>query len=289
MSVRVFAPAKINLTLEVGRPRADGMHPLQSVVTFADVGDIVEAAPGETLSLHIHGDFADQLSEGDNENLVLRAARALATAAGVKQGAALTLEKNLPVASGVGGGSADAAATLRALDTLWGTALGAARLHEIARGLGSDVPVCLFGAPAFMTGTGDAFKPMRLPSFTAVLVNPVKPLATPDVYREFDLMRLGAAFALHDAPAWTDRASALTGIAAADNDLEAPAAALMPEIGLIMEILRNDARVQHAGLSGSGATLFALTDSLAAAESLADDIRIAHPDWWAVDVELAGA
>jgi 4-diphosphocytidyl-2-C-methyl-D-erythritol kinase len=278
MSVRVFAPAKINLTLEVGRPRADGMHPLQSVVTFADVGDIIEAEAAETLSLKIVGDFADQLSEGDRDNLVLRAARALAAAANVSAGAKLTLQKDLPVASGIGGGSADAAATLRALNTLWGAGLDDTALQAIARTLGSDVPVCVFGAPAYMTGVGETFAPMRAPSFSAVLVNPLTPLATPSVYREFDRQHLGGAFT-----------EALSTIAALDNDLEAPAVALMPDIGVIGEILRNDARVLHAGLSGSGATMFALTTDFAASESLAADIRAAHPDWWAIETELAGA
>lgn len=289
MSVRVFAPAKINLTLEVGRPRADGMHPLQSVVTFADVGDIIEAEAAEALSLKIVGDFADQLSEGDHDNLVLRAARAFAAAANVKAGAKLTLQKDLPVASGIGGGSADAAATLRALNTLWGAGLDDAALQAIARTLGSDVPVCVFGAPAYMTGAGETFAPMRAPSFSAVLVNPLTPLATPFVYREFDRQHLGGAFTERPAPVWADRTEALSTIAALDNDLEAPAVALMPDIGVIGEILRNDARVLHAGLSGSGATMFALTTDFAASESLAADIRAAHPDWWAIETELAGA
>lgn len=289
MSVRVFAPAKINLTLEVGRPRADGMHPLQSVVTFADVGDIIEAEAADALSLSIEGDFADQLSEGHHENLVLRAARALTTAANIKAGAKLTLHKHLPVASGIGGGSADAAATLRALNTLWGAGLDDAALQSIARALGADVPVCVFGAPAYMTGAGETFAPMRAPSFAAVLVNPLMPLATPLVYREFDRQQLGGAFTEKPVPVWADHSEALTSIAALDNDLEAPAVSLMPEIGVIAEVLRNDARVLHAGLSGSGATMFALTAGFAASESLAADIRAAHPNWWAIETELAGA
>src|SRR5690349_3454854 len=147
MSVRVFAPAKINLTLEVGRPREDGMHPLSSVVAFADVGDIVEAQAAEELSLTIAGDFADELPAGDGENLVLRAARALARAANVQPKARLTLQKDLPVASGIGGGSADAAAALRALVALWELNMSDAALQAIARRLGSDAPVCLSGAP----------------------------------------------------------------------------------------------------------------------------------------------
>ncbi|MFZ2030525.1 MAG: 4-(cytidine 5'-diphospho)-2-C-methyl-D-erythritol kinase [Vitreimonas sp.] len=289
MSVQVFAPAKINLTLEVGRPREDGMHPLQSAVTFADVGDVVSAEAGDGLSLRIVGDFSDQLSEGGVDNLVLRAARALAQAAGVPANAKLTLEKNLPVASGIGGGSSDAAATLRALNALWELRYDASQLQTIACRLGSDVPVCLSGAPAWMKGLGETWTPIRAPAFAAVLVNPLKEVATPVVYREFDSMRLGGEFAPRGAPAWTDRAEALNDIVATGNALTAAASALAPEIAIIIEILRNDARAEHAAMSGSGATCFALVENLAAAEALAADLRAAHPDWWAIETELAGA
>lgn len=289
MSVQVFAPAKINLTLEVGRPRDDGMHPLQSVAAFADVGDVISAEAGQGLSLRIMGDFADQLSDGDSDNLVLRAARALAQAAGVAANAALTLEKNLPVASGIGGGSSDAAATLRALNQFWALNFDAAQLQPIARALGSDVPVCLAGAPAWMTGFGETWSPISAPSFAAVLVNPMRELSTPLVYREFDRMRLGGVFAPRPTPSWLSCTEALSDIVATGNALTAPASALAPEIAAIIEILRNDARVEHAAMSGSGATCFALAADLAAAEALAADLRAAHPDWWIIETELGGA
>lgn len=289
MSVRVFAPAKINLTLEVGRPREDGMHPLQSAVAFADVGDIVEAEASEGLSLKITGDFADQLSEGDRENLVLRAARALAHAANVAPNAKLMLQKELPVASGVGGGSSDAAATLRALAALWELKLGDDALQVIARTLGADVPVCLSGAPAWMTGLGETWTPISAPPFAAVLVNPLKELSTPLVYREFDRLKLGGDFVASAAPRWRDHAEAITTIAATGNALTAAAQSLIPEVGLIIEILRNDARVDHAAMSGSGATCFGLVGDFTVAEHLAADLRAAHPDWWIVEMELGGA
>ena len=289
MSVRVFAPAKINLTLEVGRPREDGMHPLQSAVAFADVGDIVEVEAGQGLSLTIIGDFADQLSEGDHENLVLRAARALAHAANVAPNAKLTLQKDLPVASGVGGGSSDAAATLRALAALWELKLGDDGLQAVARALGADVPVCLSTAPAWMTGSGEIWTPISTPPFAGVLVNPLKELSTPLVYREFDRLKLGGDFAASAAPRWRDRGEAITTVAATGNALTAAAQSLIPEIGLIIEILRNDARVDHAAMSGSGATCFGLVANLSVAEHLAADLRAAHPDWWIVETELGGA
>jgi 4-diphosphocytidyl-2-C-methyl-D-erythritol kinase len=287
--MRVFAPAKINLTLQVGRPRPDGMHPVQSVVTFADVGDVIEARAGEGLSLRITGDFAYQLSEDDPENLVLRAARAFAGAARIKPNVSITLEKKLPVASGVGGGSADAAATLRALSSLWSIALVPARMQEIARGLGADVPVCLAGAPAYVTGAGEAWTPMRMPPFAAVLVNPRRGLSTPLVYKEFDHMNLGGDFKPAPAPVWADRTAAVRDIAAIGNALEAPAAALVPEVAEMLDLLRNDARVAHAALSGSGATAFALVDDRHAAARLAADIEAAHPDWWVAGTLLQAA
>jgi len=288
MSVRIFAPAKINLTLEVGPPRADGYHPLQSVVAFADVGDVVEAAPGDGLTLSIQGEFAEALS-ADADNLVLRAARALAQAAGVKHGAALTLEKNLPIASGIGGGSSDAAAALRALNALWGLDWPLERLAPIARALGADVPVCLAAKPAYMTGAGETFEALRLPSFAAVLINPLKPLPTPDVYRRFDAMKLGSAFAEKPAPYWEDRMSALADIRAIGNDLTAPAEALMPDIAEVSAALNADARALYVALSGSGATVFALIANGDEAAALADALQEKRPDWWVADTLLWGA
>lgn len=289
MSVAVFAPAKINLTLQVGAPRADRLHPLQSVVMFADVGDMIEAAPAETLSLSITGEFAADLA-ADESNLVLRAARALAAAAGVAApGAALALEKNLPVASGIGGGSADAAAALHALHQLWGLDLPLARLIDIARPLGADVPICVAGAPAYMTGAGELWAPLSLPTLAAVLINPLKPLPTPDVYRRFDQLSLGGGFASAPAPELASLAEARAYIAAVGNDLEAPARALMPELETMAALLRADPRARAVGLSGSGATMFALTENSDAAAALAEDIQRARPDWWACETTLTGA
>jgi 4-diphosphocytidyl-2-C-methyl-D-erythritol kinase len=289
MNVRVFAPAKINLTLKVGRPRADGLHPLQSVVMFADVGDVVEAAPGEGLSLSLQGEFAEGLSVGE-DNLVVRAARALATAAGVENpGAALSLEKNLPVASGIGGGSSDAAAALRALNALWELSLPAARLAEIARSLGADVPVCVAAETAFMTGSGENFRPISALPFFAVLVNPLIPLPTANVYRQFDRMGLGTELAQGAPPHWSNPDAALRDIAALGNDLEPAARALLPELDDIVALMRKDGRVLHAGLSGSGATMFALVQKAEHAEALAETWQRAHPDWWVADTILGAA
>jgi 4-diphosphocytidyl-2-C-methyl-D-erythritol kinase len=289
MSVRAFAPAKINLTLEVGPPRADGYHPLQSVVTFADVGDIIEAEPAEVLSLNIVGEFADELVGDTETNLVMRAAHALSDAAGISQGASLTLEKQLPIASGIGGGSSDAAAALRALNELWGLNWPLDQLRPIAGKLGADVPVCLAGLPAYMTGTGEVFEPIALPAFAAVLINPLAPLSTPEVYRRFDAMGLGARFAAKPAPDWSSAAQALAGIARTGNDLTDPATAIAPQIAEVSQMLRADLRVRYAALSGSGATVFALTANAEDAAALADALQEKRPDWWVADTLLSGA
>lgn len=280
MSVRIFAPAKINLTLKVAPPRADGMHPLQSVVAFADVGDMVDAEEAEELSLSVHGPFADQISAGE-DNLVLRAARALAEKAGRPARAALTLEKNLPVASGIGGGSADAAATLRALNDLWRLDWSNAQLAEVGAELGADVPVFFIaGAGAYMTGIGEVCTAAALPALPTVLINPLKPLATPDVYRAFDKMKLGSPLVPDAAPSWQSADQALAEMRALGNDLEPAARALLPEIGKILAACAASAYVLHAALSGSGATVFAITSDRDAGESLKRDLAKQHPGWW---------
>jgi len=281
MSVRVFAPAKINLTLKVGRPRVDGLHPLRSVVAFAPGEEWVEAAPGSGFSLTIIGPFADAV-EANESNLVRRAARALADAAGAAaSGAALMLYKDYPVASGIGGGSSDAAATLKALNQLWNLGMDEAALIAIARGLGSDVPVCVPARAAYMSGAGETFAPFDLPPLHAVLVNPRRPLATPDVYRQFDAMGLGGEFdAAARAPIWANAAAAVAGASVLGNDLAAPAAALKPELAAMAAALRSDSRVLYANLSGSGATMFALCETREQALAVQSSILAAHAAYW---------
>lgn len=269
--IRVFAPAKINLTLKVGAPRADGLHPIASVVAFADVGDWIEAAPADDLSLAVTGPFAPALA-GEGDNLVLRAARAFRDAAGVNEGAALALEKHLPIASGIGGGSSDAAATLKALNALWRQSADVNDLMAIARKLGADVPVCVRARAAYMTGIGELVAPAMLQELHAVLVNPLVPVRTGEVYRAFDEMGLGGA--LDDTPpTWT--AGALADIG---NDLFAPACRVAPVLSHVSDVLRADPRARHVGLSGSGGTLFVLVDDEASAAALACDL--ARPNWW---------
>lgn len=284
MSVRIFAPAKINLTLKVGVPRADGLHPLASVVVFADVGDWIIAERATNTSLRVEGAFAAQLQD-EKDNLVLRAADALSRATGVTYGASLTLEKNLPIASGIGGGSSDAAATLKALNILWKTELDEDRLIEISRTLGSDVPVCVAGTSAYMTGAGEAFVAIDAPELDAVMFNPLKPLPTPAVYRQFDAMALGSELS-PGPPTWGSRAEAIAGAAALGNDLAVPARVLMPEIVRLEAKLRQHRGVHFTSISGSGATVFALVDERNAALDIAARLEAEESGWWVRAVRL---
>lgn len=285
MSVRVFAPAKINLTLEVGRPRADGYHPLQSAVVFAGEGDWIEASAADMLTLEITGPFARELQSSD-DNLVLRAARLLDTA----RGAALKLEKNLPIASGIGGGSSDAAATLIALNQLWSLGRSIDDLACLSAKLGADVPVCVHKRSAWMTGIGDAVAPIQTPVLDAVLINPGKPLATPPVYRRFDEMDFAdVVLAARDPLTWNTRGSIISEAGYIGNDLEMPAVALMPEIGDLLHALRTHPCTIFASLSGSGATCFAVTENANDAQALAADLAARNRDWWVRATTLGGA
>lgn len=284
MSVRVFAPAKINLTLEVGAPRADGYHPLQSAVVFAGEGDWIEAEPSDTLTLEIIGPFAGELQSSD-DNLVLRAARLLDP----QRGAALKLEKNLPIASGIGGGSSDAAATLIALNQLWGIGRSVEGLADLSAALGADVPVCVHRSSAWMSGIGATVAPLRCAALDAVLVNPGRPLATPAIYRRFDAMGLGGSLAEQEPPDWSTRGAALSEAGHRGNDLEAPAVALMPELGALLHTLRTDPRAIFASLSGSGATCFAVTENAKDARAMAEELAARNRDWWVRATTLGGA
>ena len=263
-----FAPAKINLCLHVTGQRADGYHLLDSLVAFADVGDRISCAPSDRLTLTITGPQAGNLPVTD-DNLVLRAARAMGVAA------AITLEKHLPVASGIGGGSADAAATLRALARMTGTALpdAAAMLA-----LGADVPVCLSGQPLRMQGVGEVLTPLPpLPDTHILLVNPRVAVATPAVFRALPCK---VNPALPEVPAFASVTALANWLAVQRNDLEAPAISLAPQIAAVKAALAAQAGCLLARMSGSGATCFGLFAEAPLAKAAAIAIRAAHPDWW---------
>jgi 4-diphosphocytidyl-2-C-methyl-D-erythritol kinase len=191
------------------------------------------------------------------------------------------------VASGVGGGSADAASTLSALNRLWGLGWSPARLAALGATLGGDVAVFFAGGGgAFMSGVGESCAPMALPPLAAVLVNPSRPLPTADVYRQFDRMHLGSSLGGEAPPRWDSAEAAIAAMRAAGNDLEAPARQLMPQISDILAELRADPAVRYAAMSGSGATMFALTLDWSAAETLADALIARHGDWWIMEAML---
>ncbi|WP_432761263.1 4-(cytidine 5'-diphospho)-2-C-methyl-D-erythritol kinase [Roseomonas indoligenes] len=269
------APAKINLHLHVTGRRPDGYHLLDSLVVFAGAADRVTAAPGEGLTLALEGPEAGGLA-AEPDNLVLRAARLLAEAAGRDlPGVALRLEKRLPVASGIGGGSADAAAALRLLDRFWGLGLGEARLRELALRLGADVPVCLASRPALMQGIGEVLAPApALPGFGLVLANPRVAVATPGVFRA----RQGGFSSPAALPeGWTDAAGLAAGLLALRNDLEPPAITLCPPVAEVLAALRALPGALMARMSGSGATCFALFPD---AEAAAQAAGMLPADWW---------
>lgn len=274
MALREAAPAKVNLFLHVTGRRDDGYHTLDSLAVFGPAADELRGAPAGALSLALAGPFGGALA-AEPDNLVLRAARALAEAGGVPPRAALTLVKRLPVASGIGGGSADAAAALRLLDRAWGLALSEARLREIALGLGADVPVCVASRPARMGGIGEAVSAApRLPPCGLLLANPGVALATPSVFRA----RTGPftpPAALPDS--WPDAAAMACDLAALRNDLEPPAIALCPPVAEVLAALRGLPGCLLARMSGSGATCFALFADAEAARAGAAALPAA---WW---------
>ena len=270
------APAKVNLYLHVVGRRADGYHLLDSLAVFPRIGDTLRAAPADDLTLALEGKFGGEL-QAEPDNLVLRAARGLAALAGVPAGARLTLVKSLPVASGIGGGSADAAAALRLLARLWGVSPAPEALQALALRLGADVPVCLRARPARMGGVGEVLSPAPdLPAFGMALVNPGIAVSTPEVFRA----RAGT-FSPPAAlpPGWSAPAAMARDLAALGNDLEPPAVALRPVIGEVLAALRASPGCLLARMSGSGATCFGVYADAATAAAAAETVR--RPGWWA--------
>lgn len=270
MQINELARAKINLCLHVTGQRSDGYHMLDSIVAFADIGDQISITPKVGFSLTIDGPFAGGLSVGQ-DNLVLRAAQLYADHC---EGAAITLTKNLPVASGIGGGSADAAATLRALSRMTDTPLPA----DAGLSLGADVPVCLHSSACQMQGIGDKITPIAdFPNLSAVLVCPKAGVATSLVFE---------AIIQKDNPSISELPIDGLGpenivlfIDQQRNDLEAPSADLIPEISQCLAAIRNQGALL-ARMSGSGATCFGLFSCVKDARNAADHLQVAHSDWW---------
>jgi 4-diphosphocytidyl-2-C-methyl-D-erythritol kinase len=275
-AVTEHARAKLNLYLHVTGRRDDGLHLLDSLVVFTAAGDLVHAAPADDLSLSLTGPLAMAL-HGEPDNLVLRAARALATELGRSAQAHLTLDKRLPVASGLGGGSADAAATLRALCRLWHQPANPATLARLALALGADVPVCLASRPLRMGGIGERLEPApELPDCGLVLVNPGVAVATASVFRA----RAGAFSTEAQLPArWQDAAAMAADLRRLRNDLAVPARSLCPAIDAVLSALAAQPGCLLARMSGSGATCFGLFATPQIAAQAAP--RLMRDGWWA--------
>lgn len=270
--VAEFAPAKINLCLHVVGRRADGYHLLDSLVVFADVGDRVTVAPGAGLTLTLDGPEAPALAD-DPDNLVLRAARVMRADA-----VALTLWKGLPVASGIGGGSADAAATLRALARFTGQPLPDARA---VLALGADVPVCLSGRPVRMQGVGEDLHPLPpLPPLWMVLVNPRVGVATPQVFAALERRDHPPVPALPDTALRSAKGLAEWLAGMTRNDLAAPARQVAPILASVQEALAATPGCRLARMSGSGGTHFGLFDDKPAAQAAAEHLSRLYPGWW---------
>lgn len=274
--LRELAPAKVNLFLHITGRRNDGYHLLDSVVVFAGAADVLTVEPAEGFSLTVTGPFADDLAN-EADNLVLRAGRALAHWDGLKPEAHLTLEKNLPVASGIGGGSADAAAALRLLSRFWNLDIQRAEMLEIAAFLGADVPVCIGSRPVRMGGIGEILDEAPVPPRCGILlVNPGKSLATADVFRA----RTGD-FSPPDAllpEAWMTAATMSSDLSRLRNDLEPAAISLCPEIATVLEEIRGTYGCLLARMSGSGATCFGIYPDPAVAQAAATALE--RPGRW---------
>jgi 4-diphosphocytidyl-2-C-methyl-D-erythritol kinase len=280
------ARAKVNLTLRVVGRRVDGYHDLESLVAFADCADRLSLAVGPELQLVTTGPLAQACGE-TSDNLVFRAAKLLGEQAPELKRGEFVLDKVLPVAAGIGGGSADAAAALRLLARANNLANDDPRLIEVAKLTGADVPVCLPSRACVMTGVGETLLPLALPTMPCVMVNPRVPVATKDVFGALGLrngqLLVGASDVI-EAAGWPEAGASLEdwveALAAGTNDLEAPATRIQPVIGEVIAALNATNGAWLARMSGSGATCFAIYENTAEAGRAAEKLRLDHPGWW---------
>ncbi|POF31684.1 4-(cytidine 5'-diphospho)-2-C-methyl-D-erythritol kinase [Roseibium marinum] len=274
-----LARAKVNLALHVTGQRSDGYHLLESLVVFPQIGDRIALESSEKLELVLEGPFARDIEGPAEANLILKAVRSFAERAGLPcPDIRLTLTKRLPVSSGIGGGSSDAATTLRLLEDFTGTYLPEEELHALALSLGADVPVCLIPEPQIMRGIGDELATgPDLPACGIVLVNPKAGVSTPEVFRSMT-RRDNPALPL--VPESFDTLSQLTGyLASCRNDMQDAAIQLCGRIGDVLSVLKADSRIDLARMSGSGATCFGLCEPEHAPD-IERSLRADHPEWW---------
>lgn len=278
-----LARAKVNLFLHVLGRRPEGYHMLRMMVVFPRIGDLITAEAASGLSLSVSGPFRDGLSTG-GDNLTLGAAAALAARIGGARGAALHLEKNLPIAAGIGGGSADAGAALRLLARMWPGA-NRADLHDIAFALGADAPMCLAQTPAIAGGIGERLSPApAFPGFWIVLINPMTLLSTAEVFAGLERRENPAGAA---PPArFVDLGHLTSWLSTQRNDMESAARKLRPEIGKVLSALAWDRTCRFHRMSGSGATCFGVYATEAEALAASDRLRAAEPGWWIAAAEV---
>src|SRR3984893_4234507 len=280
------ARAKVTRTRGVVGRRVDGFHDLESVVAFADCADRLTLMPGPGLNLTTTGPLAQDCGE-TADNLVFKAAQLLGARVPDLKLGDFTLDKELPVAAGIGGGSADAAAALRLLAQVNGLAIDDARLIEVAKLTGADVPVCLASRPCVMTGVGETLLPLSLPKLPCVMVNPRVPVAAQAVFKALGLrngeLLVGVADVLR-ATAWPEDGASVEDwvevLAAGSNDLEAPATRIQPVIGEVLSVLSAANGAWLVRMSGSGATCFAIFEHTPEAQRAAQKIQLDHPQWW---------
>ena len=291
MRLSRLAPAKVNLYLHVGRVQADGFHPISSLMAFADIGDKLSIAAADHLSFEVTGPFAQAL-EGESaaDNLVVKAARALLQEVrGPTPPVRLILDKVLPVAAGLGGGSSDAGAALKLMRDAMGLSVSDETLSQIAASLGADGAACFAAAPCVAEGRGERLSPPPLfPPLDAVLVNPGAACPTGAVYRAYDAAPSGDEHAPDLPPRLDDAQEAAAFLSYCRNDLEAPAIRMVPEVGAALDLLRGEPETLLARMSGSGATCFALCESDIEAEGLAERLRRFEPGWWIKRCRLGG-
>jgi len=287
-AIRELAPAKINLTLEVKGRRSDGLHEVASLVAFASGGDVLTFDAGASPDITVSGAFADQLI---GTNILSRAVALIAgRAPGLRLGS-VHLEKKLPVAAGIGGGSADAGALLRAVRDANSDASVNVDWYGIARDLGADVPVCFEARPMWMTGAGETLSEIAggLPRLDAVLVNPMADVPadkTAQVYRALAAGLLPAGYEVPPAPRFSDRAALLDFMRSRGNQLARAAETVVPEIGVVLGALGRLPGVEYAALSGGGPTCFAIFADRETAEAARQHIAAEHPKWWVEATQL---
>ena len=281
-AITVLAPAKVNLFLHIIGRRDDGYHLLESVFAFADFDDRITVESAPEMNFSVTGQFASVCRragcDGDT-NIVVRAAVKLRQLCGASAGATITLEKNLPLSAGLGGGSSDAAAALKVLQVLWRVEPDEARLVELALELGADVPACLVGEPCFVAGIGELITPLEIfEDISCVLVNPLKPLSTSGVFQTFAASGRAFSQPLALTPELTE--DLWTLLKGTHNDLQGPALGMCDEIGEILGALEAAEGTLLTRMSGSGATCYGLYENREAAGSAARTIAAAHPGWW---------